>query len=83
MKRFSILNGTKGLFIQTRKYIKEFCGTTQTDFWKSNGMSKENIEKITKSDSKFAPNFVHRYLLSRITFNGHCLTKIIFPFLKK
>ena len=45
MKRFSILNGTKDLFIQTRKYIKEFCGTTQTDFWKSNGMSKENIEK--------------------------------------
>ena len=82
MKRFSILRGTKDLFIQTRKYIKEFCGTTQTDSWKSNGMSKEKIEKITKSDSKFA-NFVHHYLLSHITFNGYCLTKIIFPFLKK
>ena len=43
------------------------------DSWKSNGMSEENIENITKSDSNFAPTFVDHHLLPDINFNGHCL----------
>ena len=43
--------------------------------WKSNGMSEENIENITKSDSNFAPTFVDHHLLPDMNFNGHCLIK--------
>ena len=57
---------------QLKKYIKYFSGTTQIDSWKSNGMSEENIENITKSDSNFAPTFVN-HVLPGINFNGHCL----------
>ena len=35
-------------------------------------MSEENIENITKSDSKFAPTFADHHLLLNITFNRHC-----------
>ena len=45
-------------------------GTTWID--SSNGMSEENIENITKSDSNFAPTFAD-HLLPDINFNGHCL----------
>ena len=38
-------------------------------------MSKEYIQKITKSDSNFALTFVDRHLLTEISFNGHCLIK--------
>ena len=38
-------------------------------------MSEENIENITKSDSKFAPTSVDHQLLPDINFNGHCLIK--------
>ena len=38
--------------------MKCFSGTTRIDSWKSNEMSEENIENITKSDSNFAPIFV-------------------------
>ena len=31
--------------------------------WKSNGMSEESIENITKSDSNFAPTFVDHHSL--------------------
>ena len=41
--------------------------------WKSSGMSEENIENISKSDSKLAPNFVDYRVLLDINFNGHCL----------
>ena len=30
--------------------------------WKYKGMSEENIESITKSDSNFAPAFVNHHL---------------------
>ena len=30
-----------------------FSGTTQIDWFRSNGMSEENIENITKSDNTF------------------------------
>ena len=36
-------------------------------------MSEKNIEKITKSDSLFAPTFVHHHVLPDISFNEHCL----------
>ena len=59
-----------------KKYIKYFSSSNKIDSWKSNGMSKENIEhieNITKSDSNLAPTFVDHHSLPDITFNGHCL----------
>ena len=83
--KFSILNGAKYfssgifqnylVFIPAIKHIKYFHGTTQIYSWKSNGMSEESIENITKSDSNFAPNFVDHHSLPDINFNGHCLIK--------
>ena len=58
---------------QLKKYIKYFCGTTQIDLWKCNGMSEENIENIDKSDSNFVPPSVDHHVLSDINFNGYCL----------
>ena len=40
---------------------------------KYNEIPKENIEKLTKSDSTFASTSVDDHLLSDITFNGYCL----------
>ena len=81
----SILNGTKYfslgifqvylVFIPAKKYIKYLSGTTLIESCKSNRMSEENIENITKSNSNFAPTFVDHYLLPDINFNGHCLLK--------
>ena len=83
INKFSILNGAKYfpsgifqnylVFIAAIKHIKYFHGTTQIYSWKSNGMSEESIENITKSDSNFAPTFVDHHLLSDRNFNGHCL----------
>ena len=71
--KFSILNGAKYfssgifqnylVFIPAIKHIKYFHDTTQIYSWKSNGMSEESIENITKSDSNFAPTFVDHHLL--------------------
>ena len=82
-----ILNGAKHFssgifqnylaFAPAKKYIKYFIGTTRIDSWKSNGMSEENIENITKSDTTFASNVVDHHLLPEIIFNGHCLINII------
>ena len=70
---FSILNGAEYfssgilqhylVFIAAEKYIKYFSGTTPIDSWKSNGMSEENIENITKSDRLFAATFVDHHVL--------------------
>ena len=59
INKFSILNGAKhfysGIFqnylilILAKKYIKYSSGTTWIKLWKINGMSKENMENITKS----------------------------------
>ena len=38
-------------------------------------MSDENVENITKSDSNFAPTFVHHHSLPDMNFNGHCFIK--------
>ena len=85
INKFSILNGAKYfssgifqnylVFTPTKKYIKSFSGTTRINTWKSNKMSEENIENITKSDNNLAPAFVDHHLLPDISFNGHCLIK--------
>ena len=59
--KLSILNGAKYfssgifqnylVFIPAKKYIKYFSGATRIESWRSNGMSEESIENITKSDS--------------------------------
>ena len=38
-------------------------------------MSRENIEKITKSDTNFPLILFDHHELSDIRFNGHCLKK--------
>ena len=73
INKFSILSGAKYfsswifhnylVFIPDKKYIKYFNGTNQIYLWKSNGMSEESIENITKSNSLFAPTFVNHYIL--------------------
>ena len=83
INKFSILNGTKyfssGIFqnylvyIPVKKHFKYFSGTTQIDSQKSNGISEEYIEKITKSERNFTPTFVDHHLLPDINFNEHCL----------
>ena len=83
--KFSILNRAKYfslgifqnylIFMPAKKYIKYFSGTTRIQSWKSNGMSEEKIENITKSDSNFAPSFVDLHVLPDIKFYGDCLIK--------
>ena len=85
INKFSILNGAKYfssgifqnllVFLPGKKYIKYFSGTTRIESWKSNGISEENIENITKLDSNFAPIFVDHHFLPDINFNGHYLIK--------
>ena len=82
INRSKILNGTKhfssGLFQNylvfksAKKHIKYFSGTTRIYSWKSNEISEENIENLTKSDSSFVPIFVNHHVLPDINFNGHC-----------
>ena len=67
INKFSILNGAKYfslrifpnyiVFIPGKNCIKYVSGITLTESWKSNGMSEENIENITKSDSNRYLNF--------------------------
>ena len=71
INKFSILNEAKyfysgifqnySVFIPAKKYLKYFSGTTPIDSWKCNGMSDENIEKITKLDSNFAQDFADHH----------------------
>ena len=92
VNKLSVLNGaiyfSLGIFqnylvfIPTKKYIKYFTSTTRIESWRSNGMSEESIEYITKSDSNFAPTFVDHHSVPVMNFNGHCLIKIIFLSLK-
>ena len=55
--------------------MKYFSGTTWSELGKSDQMSEENIENITKSDSNSVPTFADYNLLPDIYFNGHCLIK--------
>ena len=85
INKFSILNGVKCfssgifqnylVFIPAKTFTKYFSGTTRIKLWKSNRMSEENIENITKSDNNFAPTFINHHVLPGINFNGHCLIK--------
>ena len=69
--KFSILNGAKCtysgifqnylVFIPAKRYID------------SNGMSKENIEKLTKSDGNFEATVINHHLLPDTSFNRPCL----------
>ena len=80
INKFTILNGVKYFYsgilqdyfvsIPAKKYIKYFSGNTWIYLWKSNGMSEENIENITKSDSNFAPTFVNHHVSPDTNFNG-------------
>ena len=51
------------VFIPAKKYIKYFNSTCHIYLWKSNGMSEESIENITKSNSHFVSTFVNHYSL--------------------
>ena len=55
-------------YIYQLKNIKYFSVTTWSDFWKSKGISEENIENITKSNSNFTPNFCWLSLMTRHNF---------------
>ena len=80
MDKFGIINAAKCfslgifqnylVFIPAKKYIKYFTNTTQAESWKSNGMSGESLQYITKSDSNFKPTFADHYLLPGMNFNG-------------
>ena len=82
INKFSILNEAKYfssgkfhhylIFIPAKKNTKYFSVTTRINSWESNGMSEENIEIITKSDSQFVPTFLF-IILPDINFNGHFL----------
>ena len=88
MNKFSILNGAKYfssgifeiylVFMSAKKYIKYFNSTTRIGSWESNGISEENIENITKSDSNFAQTFVDHLVLTDISFNENCLINNIY-----
>ena len=88
LNKFSILNGGKYfssavfqncfVFIPATKYIEYFSGTTWIDSWIFNGISEENIENITKSDSYSAATFVNHHVLPDINFNEHCLINSIY-----
>ena len=88
INKICILNGAKyfslGIF-QNLVFIptKYFSGTTQIELWKSNVMSEERIENMTKSDSNFAPTLVDLHLLPDTNFNGHCLIKSNISITKK
>ena len=45
------------------------------ELWKSDGMSEQNIENITTSNSSFATTFVDHHLIPDMNFSGHCLIK--------
>ena len=80
MVKFGILNATKYfslgnfqnylVFILAIKYAKYFHATTQIYLGKYNGMSEENIENVTKSESNFAPTFVHHHVLQDMNLNS-------------
>ena len=55
------------VFISAKKYMKYFHGIIQIYFQGSNGMSEEDTENVTKSDSSFAPTFNDHHVLPVMT----------------
>ena len=78
INKFSILNGAKYFSFkifqnylvstQSKKYIKYFSGTTRSESWKSNGMSEESIENITKFRQQFCTSFCISSFITRCEF---------------
>ena len=58
------------VFIPAKRYIKYFNGTSQIYSQKSNGMSEESIENITKSNSFFAPTLVNYYIFLDVNYKS-------------
>ena len=56
---------------------KYFSATIQIGLWKFNGISEENIENITKSDSNLVTTFADNHVLPDINFNGNYFIKNI------
>ena len=73
--KFSILNGAKYFSLEIFQKYSVLLPAIKYYSWKSNEMSEEGIENITKSDSNFALTFVDHLILPVINFNGHCLIK--------
>ena len=76
--KLCILKGAKIFYFRNISKLfstEYFSGTTRTESWKSNGMSEESIENITKLDSSFTPTIVYHHLLPDINFDGNCLIK--------
>ena len=46
------------VFIPVNKYFNFFDNTPEMYPWKSNGMSEESIESITKLDNTFSPTLI-------------------------
>ena len=57
------------VFLPAKMYIIYFSGTTRSELCKSNGMSEESIETMTRSDSNFASTFVYHHLFPDMNFN--------------
>ena len=78
--KFGILNAAKYfslgnfqnylVFILAITYAKYFHATTQIYLGKFIGMSEENIENVTKSESNFASTFVHHHVLPDMNLNS-------------
>ena len=86
--KFSILNAAKYfslgnfqnylVFILAIIYVKNFHATTRIYSGIFNGMSEENIENVTKSESNFAPTFVHHHVLPDMNLNSQFNKKSYF-----
>ena len=78
ISEYNVFNGAKYtsseifqnclVFIADKKYIKYFNGTNQIYSWKSNGVSEESIENITKTCALYLTAFLVQSFL-----NGHSL----------
>ena len=76
--KFSILNGAKYFSLEIFQKYSVLLPAIKYYSWKSNEMSEEGIENITKSDSNFAPTFVDHHVVLNINFDRYCLINNIY-----
>ena len=60
------------------RYFKRVTGVgsgNYVNFWKSNGLSDENITPPATTDYSFTPKFSYLHTKMRVEFNGSCLKK--------
>ena len=60
------------------RYFKTVTGVgsgNYVNFWKSNGLSDENITPPATTDYSFTPKFSYLHTKMRVEFNGSCLKK--------